>query len=248
MPCVRRMRTVTVTLPSETGRHYGLAYTLWLPDRRPARGAGVVILHGADSSKESHHDYARLLSASGIGALCFDQRGHGDSDGALDDRAAHDVTVMADLLRDRLGEPAAPIGLRGSSMGGYMAIVAADSARAQAVVAICPAPAELLRAGLERRAFAFRADAARLGRFLDAHDLTGAASRLTAPLLLLHAEGDERVPVAHSRELAEFATAPGSRLIALPGGHHRSIQHDRELQAVSLRFLQRALGLRADAG
>jgi hypothetical protein len=35
-----------------------------------------------------------------------------------------------------------------------------------------------------------------------------------------------------------------SRLITLPGGHHRSVQHDRELQAVSLRFVERALGLR----
>jgi hypothetical protein len=36
--------------------------------------------------------------------------------------------------------------------------------------------------------------------------------------------------------------APGSRLIVVPGGHHRSIQHDQELQAVSLRFIERALG------
>ena len=33
-------------------------------------------------------------------------------------------------------------------------------------------------------------------------------------------------------------------MIVLPGGHHRSIQHDQELQAVSLRFIEQALGLR----
>ena len=60
-------------------------------------------------------------------------------------------------------------------------------------------------------------------------------------MLLLHAEGDEQVPVEHSRELARYFTAPGSRLIAVPGGHHRSIQHDPELQAVSLRFIARTL-------
>jgi hypothetical protein len=27
----------------------------------------------------------------------------------------------------------------------------------------------------------------------------------------------------------------------VPGGHHRSVQHDRELQAVSLRFIERVL-------
>ena len=67
-------------------------------------------------------------------------------------------------------------------------------------------------------------------------------------MLLLHARGDEQVPVQHSRELAPHARAPGSRLIEVPGGHHRSIQHDEELQAVSLRFLARALsaGLAAE--
>ena len=64
------------------------------------------------------------------------------------------------------------------------------------------------------------------------------------PVLLLHAEGDEQVPVEHSRELAAALHAPGSRLIVVPGGHHRSIQHDGELQAVSLRFIERALAER----
>jgi alpha-beta hydrolase superfamily lysophospholipase len=62
------------------------------------------------------------------------------------------------------------------------------------------------------------------------------------PVLLLHAEGDEQVPVQHSRELAKHLAAPGSRLITVPGGHHRSIQHDHELQAVSLRFIEQAVG------
>ena len=60
-------------------------------------------------------------------------------------------------------------------------------------------------------------------------------------MLLLHAEGDEQVPVEHSRELAELTRSPRSRLIAVPGGHHRSVQHDPDLQAVSLRFLVRAV-------
>ena len=79
-------------------------------------------------------------------------------------------------------------------------------------------------------------------RRLDEHDLHHAVRALTVPLLIMHAEGDEQVPVEHSRELAGATRHPGSRLIAVPGGHHRSIQHDEELQAVSLRFITRALG------
>ena len=58
--------------------------------------------------------------------------------------------------------------------------------------------------------------------------------------MLLHADGDESVPVAHSRELHERSAAELKRLIVLPGGHHRSVQHDAELQGESLRFIHRA--------
>jgi uncharacterized protein len=74
--------------------------------------------------------------------------------------------------------------------------------------------------------------------FAEHHELR-AAEALDVPLLLLHAEGDEVVPVEHSRAL--HVAAAGSRLVAVPGGHHRSVQHDPELQAVALRFLRGAL-------
>jgi uncharacterized protein len=237
---VRNVRTVNPLLPAATDTHDGLAYTLWLPAGAPP-AAGVVILHGAGSCKESHHDFARALVAAGFAALAFDQRGHGDSDAPLDGRAADDVAAMANVLRERLGGPAARIALRGSSMGGYMALVSAAQAGAAAVVAICPAPAELLRRGLAARLFEFKVDEPALDGFLQANDLASAIDGLEIPILLLHAEGDEQVPVQHSRELAAHLRSPDGRLIVVPGGHHRSIQHDGELQAVSLRFLQRAL-------
>jgi uncharacterized protein len=241
-----RPRAVTPLLPAETGTLDGLAYTLWLapPSQPPAR-AGVVVLHGADSCKESHHDFARAAVAAGLAAICFDQRGHGESGGALGSGVLDDVAVMAARLRAALGDDGAPLAVRGSSMGGYLAILSAPVVGAGAAVAICPASAEGLRRGLDEGRFGFAADVEALGAFLDEHDLTQAARSLTVPLLLLHAEGDERVPVAHSRELAAVLTVPESRLIAVPGGHHRSIQHDEELQAVSLRFIRRSLGLSA---
>jgi uncharacterized protein len=230
-----------VDLPSEIGVHDGLAYSLWLP-KAPARPpAGVVVLHGAGSCKENHHDFARAAIASGLGAIAFDQRGHGDSRGPMDGRALGDVAAIADLLRERLGDAGAPIALRGSSMGGYLALVAAAAAHARAVVAICPASADGLRRGLTEGRFSFEADAPALDVFLAEHDEREAIAALEAPVLLLHAEGDEQVPVEHSRELAQLTRSDRSRLIAVPGGHHRSVQHDPDLQAVSVRFIERCL-------
>jgi len=240
---VPRLRTITPELPSEIGVHDGLAYTLWLP--RAATRGGVVVLHGAGSCKENHHDYARAALGAGLAAVAFDQRGHGDSQGLLNGHVLDDVVAMAVLLRERLNNPRAPIALRGSSMGGYLALVSAGPAAAAAVVAVCPAGAEALRRGLAERRFTFAADEGALDAFLARHDERDAIAALRVPVLLLHAEGDEQVPVEHSRELAELARSEQSRLIAVPGGHHRSVQHDPDLQAASLRFIQRALELDA---
>jgi pimeloyl-ACP methyl ester carboxylesterase len=235
----RRVRTVRAAEPAETGNTAGLAWARFAPahPEAGARSAGVVILHGAGSEKESHLDFARACAASGLAALAFDARGHGESDGPMDGRAVEDVAAMADVLRERGGVER--LALRGSSMGGYLAIVAAAGARADAVVAICPASGEGLLRGLRAGRFPFSVDAASLEPVLASHDVMAAAAELDAPLLLLHAEGDETVPVAHSRAL--HAAAPGSRLIAVPGGHHRSVQHDPELQGEAIRWLRKRL-------
>ncbi|WCB95743.1 esterase/lipase [Baekduia alba] len=236
------MRTVRPEGPAETGRSDGLAWTRFEPIRAvPDRaGAGVVVLHGAASSTDSHLDFLRVCAAGGLHALAFDARGHGASDGPLDGRALDDVARMADLLRERAGIER--VGLRGASMGGYFALAAALEARAGAVVAICPASAAGLSAGVRARRFPFGSDRDAVVALLAANDETDAVQALDAagvPVLLMHAEGDEVVPADHSRAL--HRAAPGSKLVVVPGGHHRSVAHDAELQGVMVRFLSRAM-------
>jgi pimeloyl-ACP methyl ester carboxylesterase len=138
-----------------------------------------------------------------------------------------------------------PVALRGSSMGGWLALAAGAAFDVAAVVAICPASGVQLAHGLADRRFAFRADPDTLGALLGAIDLPSAAQRLGDRLLLIHAEGDESVPVEQSRAL--HAAAPGSRLEVVPGGDHRSAQHDPDLQALAVRFLARRCAERAAA-
>jgi pimeloyl-ACP methyl ester carboxylesterase len=234
------MRAVHIEPPADIGVRDGLAYALFQPARAPL--GGVVILHGAGSQKENHYDFARACRAAGLAAVAFDQRGHGESDGALDGRAIDDVATIAGLL------PAgAPVALRGSSMGGWLALAAAGSLaeRVAAVVAICPASSAQLAEGLRSGRFAFAAERATLEPVLAAADLGAAACALGERLLLLHAEGDEDVPVGHSRELN--AGAPGSRLEVVPGGDHRSVQHDPDMQALAVRFVARRSAAAAGA-
>jgi alpha-beta hydrolase superfamily lysophospholipase len=220
------VRTVSPEPPA-LGTVDGLSYALFSPAAAP-RGA-VVICHGADSAKESHYDFARLLRSMGVAAVCFDARGHGDSDGPLDSRVVSDVGSVASVLPHGV-----PLGLRGSSMGGWLSLAAAASVGASAVVAICPASSSGLASGLRGSRFGFESTPSAADVVAEV-DLDTCAAGLGERLLLLHAEGDEVVPVEHSRAL--HAAARGSRYIELPGGHHRSIQHDAELQAVAARWL-----------
>src|SRR3954454_13804111 len=171
------MRYETPAPPAEVGDIDGLAYSLWLPERDP--WGGVVVLHGAGSCKESHHDFARAARAAGLAAVCFDQRGHGASPGALDGRVLDDVARMAALLGD------VPLAVRGSSMGGYLAILAAERLGARAVVAICPASSDGLWRALRSGELDFPADVPSLEAFLAEHPLDAAVEQLQLPLLLL---------------------------------------------------------------
>jgi len=220
--------------PPELGELDGLAYALFLPEAEPR--AGVVILHGSGSAKESHFDFARGCRADGIAALAYDARGHGRSEGAFGPGAIDDALAMVDLVC-RYAERVA---LRGSSMGGFEALHAGARDRTVcAVVAICPAPEELLLRSLRSdEPLRFRCDVHATREWLttlDIHDAVRGFGPDTA-LLLMHARGDEQVPWTVSEELYEDAHEP-KRLLVLPGGHHRSLQHDLELQAESRRFI-----------
>ena len=223
--------------PPELGTHEGLAYALFLPEAEPQ--AGVVILHGAGSAKESHFDFARVCRESGLAALAFDARGHGRSQGEFGPGAVDDVLAMCELIRRH----APAVGLRGSSMGGFCAIHAAalDHSLA-AVVAICPVPEDRLLRGLRSGELAdFEVDREAVEPWLESLDLYEAVARLgpETALLLLHARGDEQIPYTVSEELYAAAHEP-KRLLLLPGGHHRSLQHDLEIQAVSRRYIEDA--------
>ena len=110
------------------------------------------------------------------------------------------------------------------------------------MIAICPPGEQMLLRGLrgDRLELEMRADRSALEPWLEEHDLRDAVGLLgSKPLILLHAGGDDQVPSDFSEELFEHAAEP-RKLVVVPGGHHRSVQHDSELQTVALRWIERS--------
>jgi uncharacterized protein len=239
-------------LRPESGRLDGIAYNLFLPfsdDPAPA----VVILHGAGSRKENHADFARAAVGQGFAALTFDNRGHGDSEGDMGTGVIADIQRITALLAQRPEVDERRIALRGSSMGGQLAIHAgAVSRHVAAVVAICPAGEQMVLPDMRRLAAgerprpdsalaSMRLDAPAMVAWLEENDVRDAVTLMgPKPLLLVHARGDEVVPYTFSEQLYELAEEP-KRLLLLEGGHHRSVQHDPEIQAETLLWLERAM-------
>jgi uncharacterized protein len=196
-----------------------LAALLW---EAPVGSPGVVTIHGAGSRKENHRDFAELASQAGFAALTLDLRGHGDSEGEPDAGMLDDVLGALDHLA-ALGY--GPLGLRGSSLGGFLALhAAARHPDVKAVVAICPAQAEsLARLFLANWPYAWP-----IGQAVAAPGIARA---------FWHATGDERVPWQVTFALSQLAPQP-RKLRVVMGGHHRSLQHDPAVLADTVEFLR----------
>jgi pimeloyl-ACP methyl ester carboxylesterase len=178
--------------------------------------AGVVIIHGLHSRKEHHADFARVCRGAGMAALTLDLRGHGACGGELGPGAIDDIVAAVAALRTR-GH--LRVALRGSSLGGLLALAAAArSPHVACVVAICPARPQAL--------------AERLGA--DWPNRFPLAEAVGTPDGLArgdwHAPGDERVPWAATWALAQATPQPRHLLIVL-GGNHASLQHNAVIQA-----------------
>jgi pimeloyl-ACP methyl ester carboxylesterase len=193
----------------------------------PPGSPAVLIVPGYGSRKENHADFGEALQAAGMGAMAVDLRGHGETGGVLDGGVLDDVARCLDALA---ADGHAPLGIRGSSMGGLLALhAAAGDTRVRAVVAICPARPERL--------------ADRIGAdWPRALPLAPAVARDDGVARgYWHATGDEAVPWGATFALAGITPQPKRLRIALGGGHN-TLQHDPAVIAETVAFLAAHLG------
>ena len=202
----------------------------WFLDSPGAR-ATIVLVHDLEATRADperrflhlQRDYVRR----GFSVFAFDLRGHGESAGRRDSLGRDerlDVRAAVAYVRRRAGVGAQPVLVHGFGYGAALAIAAAaQNADVTAVIADSPfltmrtylrhawrhvpAPLFALVVFLARRIF--RGD-------IDALQPVRDIAQVTVPILLIHNEGDERVPVAHTLNIAAASLDGRDQVWVLP--------------------------------
>ncbi len=240
--------------------------------RWPAQSGepGLVWLCGYRSDMDSTKASALDAEAErlGLGLLRFDYSGHGRSDGRLEDGTVSQwLEETLALIR---AETQGPQILIGSSMGGYLALLAAralveagESDRLAGLVLIAPAvdftealiwaeaPEEGRRAIMDegawrpRSAYSEAPDVFTRALIEDGrkHLLYGGMIRTHCPVAVLQGMRDESVPYAHALKLMERLGGDPATLTLIKDGDHRlSRPQDLELLFGALERMIEAQG------
>ncbi len=217
-----------------------LAARLHRPGEPPR--AAAVIAHGQASSMASQKltRLARALARSGVAALQFDHSGCGDSLGELElttlsGRRAEFLAAVETLVHLT---PGLPLIYLGSSLGGTVALLAADKRPPRCTV-VWSAPLDMaeLLPRLDPPPEGFSA----LVNDMPNHDLPAVLGRARG-VLFVHGQRDEVVPVRHAR-FGHRLVGPPKDLLILPGADHRlSRLVDQELAVErTIAFIQNRL-------
>jgi pimeloyl-ACP methyl ester carboxylesterase len=229
-------RGVIETLTGPGGE--SLAY-----QRSAGRGPTAVWLCGfrsdmAGTKAEALHARA---DAAGRSFLRFDYTGCGRSSGAFEDGTIG--RWLADSLAVIDGASDGPLVLVGSSMGGWLALLAALArpARVKGMVLIAPAPdfterlmwpelteearRAILEQGVWHRPSAYEETPTPITRALIEdgrnHLLLGGPIAFEGPVRILHGQADPDVPWGLSLELAEQLSSEDVRVTFVKSGDHR---------------------------
>ena len=193
-------------------------------------------------------DVQRALMARGVASVAPSFLGAWGSGGTY--RFTTLVPQAAEALRRMRKLPFVDprrVAVYGFSMGGWAALsLAATEPSLKAVVAVAPCGGpEMLGPGtktfLSRLSQPLNAPApkallADFGRALRRYDSALAAPKLRAPLLLIHGDADDTIPLSISRRLADLAPR-GTRLVVARGADHGFLDRREELTRLASNWL-----------
>lgn len=199
---------------------------------RPARGGlpTVLFFHGNGMVWPDGIYATEMLAARGYGLLLAEYRGYNRNPGSPSEQGLyHDARAALGFLQSR-GVAGSDVVLMGLSVGSGPAVQLAVESQVRALILVSPL-ASLPAAA----AAAYPWLPARLV-LRDRYDNLAKLPRVGAPILILHGDADELIPLAHAEQLAH--ANPRAEIVALPGRGH-NMAADPEVQRLQLEFLER---------
>lgn len=205
----------------------------------PGRGPTILFLPGyaSDMTGGKAVALAEWAAARGQAMARFNYRGCGASEGAFEDASLADWRDDVIDIIDR--RTAGPLLLVGSSMGGWLMLLAALARpdRIAGLVGIAPAP-DFTDWGFSAAEKATLAAQGRLERFTDygpdplvttrrfwesgqAHRLLGGPIAIDRPVRLLHGQRDDAVPWRVSLDIADRLGSDDVQVTLVKDGDHR---------------------------
>lgn len=235
-------RIVEIEVEGEGPRLRGLLHEPLLWPNVPC----VILCHGLLSSMASPKFglLASELGQRGIAALRFDFRGCGESEGRLEESTVsarlNDLIRVLKALREEL-DHTGPLGIMGSSMGGFIALLAKKVAKGVSALCVWATPFE----PLDLISLGKGQDQGKLGlsfyEDLKRHTLNDMKGRLSH-ILVIHGARDEIVPVEHALRTNGLASPP-KKLWIIEGGDHRlsDPHHRREATRLTVQWFEEHL-------
>ena len=199
------------------------------PTRKPERGT-IVYLHGIADNRGSATGVVDRFTTRGFDVIAYDSRAHGDSGGNACTYGffeSQDLRRIVGTIRNR------PIILIGTSLGAAVALQeAADDSRVAAVIAaetfsdLRTVATERAPAFFSRRVIdkAFEYAEREGGLRIDAVSPLIAATRITAPVLLIHGAEDVDTPPSHSQRIYAALNARKRLMLVLGARHNESLR------------------------
>lgn len=191
--------------------HGGYAGYVVTPARRDPRGT-FIVFHGNEESAETKLPLADVFVSAGYRAVIVEYPGHGRRQGERTMKAA--LNASREALSATLAQWRGPVYLVGESLGAGMAsqAVKGNEAAIAGVVLITPWDSLADVASEKYPVFPVR------WLLHDAFDSIAALSQYDGPLVIVGAQLDTLIPVAHARR---FVREHGhARLMLLPTADH----------------------------
>jgi pimeloyl-ACP methyl ester carboxylesterase len=255
LPAALAARAQDVSIPAGT-----LPMKAWLV-RAEGRSTGTVTLvHGWGQDSGRMGPLAAHIVARGMTALLVDLPGHGRTGPVASYNAmlmVDDLRAVRDWIATRDELRGLPTALLGFSFGGLGAYVAASRDARWAALVVIAAPLGTMEAariylddkglpgrwlhGMVRRSFIRTA-----GVDPESFDAARNLASIRVPVMIVHGENDEVVPVWHAERLEAAVPAGLATVLRVPGANHSAVLEHAATGASVAEFLSKSLaGARA---